>query len=490
MRVAVIGAGFAGLAAASDLADAGVDVVVLEARDRVGGRVWSMPLDPGDAASPVIERGAEFVLDGYDTMARYASRLGLTLADTGMSYYVRQPVGAPGVSTATMIAAGRRLATALDERPRCSVTDLVNAVGLDPAVADAVVARVEISCAQRADRLDAEVLRHIAAFEPLPSHRVAGGNMQIAERLAERLGRRVRLGCPVRGIDRTAGIDVTGDVTRAAAGDVNRPGRGLDAPAVRLLTDDGALEADRVVVAVPLPVLRDLPITPAVPAYQRDVWASAVVGVAAKLHVALTRPAGTSAVMSVPDRFWSWTARDASGAVPDVVNCFAGSPGALDGLAVAAGPGRWLHRLRDTRPDLSIESASAVLSTWADDPWARCAYLAQPVAGDVAATVGPLHFAGEHTAGEWSGLMEGALRSGRRAAAEVLAVGPPQRSTVSGAARAEHRGGPSVILDGATPRCQPEGNSGSSGSEGYGVRVRFLRGPKLRDHSGDVADAS
>ena len=381
MRVAVIGAGFAGLAAASDLTDAGVDVVVLEARDRVGGRVWSMPLDATDATSPVIERGAEFVLDGYDTMAWYASRLGLTLADTGMSYYVRQPVGAPGVSTATMIAAGRRLAAALDEQPRCSVTELVRAVGLDPAVANAVVARVEISCAQRADLLDAEVLRHIAAFEPLPSHRVAGGNVQIAERLAQRIARRIRLGCPVRGIDWTSSFHVTGGPAGDVTGGVHRSGRGLDGPAVRLLTDDGPLEADRVVVAVPLPVLRELPITPSVPAYQRDVWASAVVGVAAKLHVALTRPAVTSAVMSVPDRFWSWTARDASGAVPDVVNCFAGSPAALDGLAVAAGPDRWVERLRDTRPDLSIESASAVLTTWADDPWARCAYLAQPVEG-------------------------------------------------------------------------------------------------------------
>jgi monoamine oxidase len=39
----------------------------------------------------------------------------------------------------------------------------------------------------------------------------------------------------------------------------------------------------------------------------------------------------------------------------------------------------------------------------------------------LARPIGPLHFAGEHTAGEWAGLMEGALRSGERAAREVLA---------------------------------------------------------------------
>ena len=53
MRVVVAGAGFAGLMAAYRVAQAGHDVVVLEARDRVGGRVWSQELIPGDSISPV-----------------------------------------------------------------------------------------------------------------------------------------------------------------------------------------------------------------------------------------------------------------------------------------------------------------------------------------------------------------------------------------------------------------------------------------------------
>ena len=66
-----------------------------------------------------------------------------------------------------------------------------------------------------------------------------------------------------------------------------------------------------------------------------------------------------------------------------------------------------------------------MLTTWSDDEWTRGAYRAdglheQP--GDdeaLARPVGTLHFAGEHTAGPLSGLMEGALRSGLRAAAEI-----------------------------------------------------------------------
>ena len=71
--------GFAGLAAADALVAAGVDVIVLEARDRVGGRVWSRELENG----AVVELGAEFILPGNDTMRSYVDRFSLGLWDEG-----------------------------------------------------------------------------------------------------------------------------------------------------------------------------------------------------------------------------------------------------------------------------------------------------------------------------------------------------------------------------------------------------------------------
>ena len=79
--------------------------------------------------------------------------------------------------------------------------------------------------------------------------------------------------------------------------------------------------------------------------------------------------------MSVPDRYWCWTATGHDGAVAPVLNCFAGSPRALDGLRLDDGPAGWLARVAALRPDLDL-AADAVLTTWDDDPWARGAYRA------------------------------------------------------------------------------------------------------------------
>ena len=396
-RTVVIGAGFAGLAAASELADRGLDVLVLEARGRVGGRVWSEHVEvPGGSA--VIERGAEFVLEGYDELRRLAGRHGLALVDTGMSYYVREPRGV-AVDVAALQAAGREVARAAASSDRGSVAELVHGLDLPREVAEAVLARVEISCGQGSERVSTDVLDHVAAFERLPSHRIAGGNQGLALAMASQLGERVLLDTPVRGIE---------------------PGR--------VLTGDGEVAADHVIVTLPLPLQRELPCAPPLPDCKHEALERAGFGHAAKLHVPLAGPPATSAVMSVPDRYWCWTAEERAGTVAPVLNCFAGSPRALDRLRVDDGPGAWLDRLTDLRGDLELATESAVLTTWSDDPWTRGAYRVEGPgarAGDddlLAAPVDTLHFAGEHTAGAWSGLMEGALRSGLRAAAEVAAA--------------------------------------------------------------------
>jgi monoamine oxidase len=182
--------------------------------------------------------------------------------------------------------------------------------------------------------------------------------------------------------------------------------------------------ARHAIVAVPAAVLKTLPFAPALPADKVAALARLPIATAAKLFVPLTARAEPSATLSVPERYWAWTALGADGEVTPVVNCFAGSPTAVERLRVADGPATWVASLRRLRPDLELDEAGAVVSTW-DDPWARGVYsVASPAAEPedqelICRTEGPLVFCGEHTARGDGGLMEGALRSGLRAAEVV-----------------------------------------------------------------------
>jgi monoamine oxidase len=162
---------------------------------------------------------------------------------------------------------------------------------------------------------------------------------------------------------------------------------------------------------------------PPLPTALADPLGQITYGHAAKLFVPLRHPPEPSAVMNVPERYWTWTATGEAGRPQPVVSAFAGSERALDALDVGIGPERWLDSLTGLRDDLELDPGGSLLSTWADDPWARAAYSTSPpasVAEAVEEPAGPLAFAGEHTAGPHAALMEGAIRSGRRAAHSLM----------------------------------------------------------------------
>ena len=413
-RVCVIGAGFAGLAAAVALAEGGLEPLVLEARERVGGRVHSRRLANG----AVVELGAEFVEDDHETLTATAARLGLAMAPAGMAYGDREPRGGLGTDRATVLAEVARLRDLLTERtagaaggpdapdllgPGRSVAEVLDGLPLDPAAREAIAARLQISTGQPVGELAATVLGHAgSSFSTRESLRVAGGNQRIALRLAERLPGAVHLGVPVQAVS-------------------------WSGPGVRVAVEGAELDAEACLLAVPASVMGRIRFDPPLPDWKAAALGRVAYGHAAKLFVPLRRVPPASAVLSVPDHYWTWTAQGADGAVQPVVSAFAGSAPALGALEVAAGPATWRRRLAALRPDLDLDRG-AVLSTWDDDPWIEAAYSTRTPAfrpgdpGLLARPVGPLHFAGEHTAGPWSGLMEGALRSGHRAATGLLAA--------------------------------------------------------------------
>jgi monoamine oxidase len=391
--VIVVGAGFAGLAAAERLLADGWEVTVFEARERVGGRVHSRRLENG----AVVELGAEFVLPGHELLRATAERLGLALYEKGTLYGDREPRGGQPVTRDELAEAVRALPSL---RGR-SVEDALAGVASEGARA-VLGARVAVSTGYELDDQPASVLAEGASsFGDFPSHGVAGGNQELAHALARAVGDRLHLGAPVERIDWSS----HGVVVRAAGAE---------------------LAADACVIAVPAPHTLELVLDPPLPGRKRAALEAVRYGRAAKLFLPLAEPAGPSATLSVPGRFWTYTQHAPDGSQLPVACSFAGSGSALARLRVDDGPSAWTEAVRGLRPNLTVADAAPTLSTWDDDPWARAAYSARSLAspledGLLALAVGPLAFAGEHTAGEWHALMEGALRSGVRAAGDVAA---------------------------------------------------------------------
>jgi monoamine oxidase len=383
MQVVVVGAGLAGLAAADELARARTDVVVLEARDRVGGRVHSV-----EFAGATVERGAEWILPGNTTVEQLAARFGLTLAVKGAKYGDREPRGGEAVTREEILEAAARIRE-LDPSGHGSIAERLRELNATPAVYEALLARIDISAGHPANDIDdAGLAESGASFGDFDCHTVAGGNQRVATALAEGLD--VRLHEPVRHIEWS---------------DTHARVNGVD--------------ADAVVIATPAATTTEIEFDPPLPDAKRNALESVVYGQVAKLFVPLRTPVPPSATMNVPGRFWCYTQLGPDGEPLPVLGSFAGTIDAVERLQ----PERWKSALAQLRPDLDLDSETLHV-TWHDDPWARGGYSARSIASpmddeELQRPLGCLTFAGEHTAGEWHGLMEGALRSGLRAAAQL-----------------------------------------------------------------------
>ena len=399
-RVVVVGAGLAGLAAADALLTAGVDVTVLEARDRVGGRVWSVPFAGG-----IVERGAEFVLPCNTAVEAVAARFGLRLAPKGTPYGRREPRGAEAVPPADLEAVFDRIADGYAPLPGANtLADAIERLELEPRLAALIRARLEVSMGHPADDLRSDVLGEGAAtFGDFESYTVAGGNAELARALAGELGGRIHLSSPVRRLR-------------------------WDEEGVNVWTDSGELAARAAVIAIPTAPLADIDFDPALRGPTAEALGSVRYGQNAKLFVRLRAPSPPSAIMSVRRRFWSYTQLDPRGEPAPFVTAYTGTTDAVQALADPDSLGGWIEEVAALRPDLELDREVAMLSTWHDDPWVRGSYSARSVSSplrdaELATPLGPLFFAGEHTAGDWHGLMEGALRSGERAAGQLLEAG-------------------------------------------------------------------
>lgn len=388
MRIVVVGAGLAGLAAAWTARAAGHEVTVLEARDRVGGRTWSHEIAPG----VVVERGGEWIGADQHVIRRFCADLGLPIAPHGVSFHRRMVRGRlPGLDELE----GTLEAVSKEIPPEdCSVAEAFEAALGERYAEDPAYLRIVTSTAGDPARASARF--HVARAEAAGidgAGRVVGGNQRISQELAHRLGT-VRLSTPVHTI--------------------GREGVGL--------ADGGTVPADRVVVAVPLALLDSLTWDPGFPDRWREGLAHVATGTAVKLSLPALRdrPRG---VQHPQQSWWAWNSLDYSGrAGIGAVSAFAGGDAARTALDVEHGPGRWTKELSRLRHDLRAHPEHALLTDWATERWTEGGY-SHVLTGHTSAAsalltepAGNLVLAGEYTDPEDSGTMNGALASGVRAA--------------------------------------------------------------------------
>jgi monoamine oxidase len=392
-QVAVVGAGVAGMIAARRLADHGLDVVVLEARHRVGGRLWSHRL-PNDE---VVELGGEWISTGQAAVMSLAAELGLGLVDTGMDFISRDPVGGPSIPASEHA----RLAAALAARmgrigseglASMTAADLVDGLGESGPAMTVLRSRLQGTAAASLDSIAAaEIGEEFGIGDAGGYVRIEDGN----DRLAIELG---------SGIDLRHGRLVTGlrqntDVAHVLAGEEE-------------------YVASAVVLAVPLGVLRNLEFQPALPTALRTVLASLRMGQGAKVAIATGEEPQLFRRQDMDIPAWYWTGLGVGGTVRGAVTGFAGS-----GEGVSALIAEPMARLRRAAPECDL-TGELVIADWGSDPLAGGCY---SVIGPgqranlaiLSEPFGRVHLAGEHVNG--SGTIEGAILSGEAAAGSVMA---------------------------------------------------------------------
>jgi monoamine oxidase len=440
--VAVVGAGLAGLSAARALTDAGRDVVVLEARDRVGGRTLNEPIGEGK----VVELGAQWVGPTQERIAALISELGLETFPTygkGANVFergerVRRYRGTiPKLNPLALAETGlvlsrlNRLARSVPaeapwEAPRAADWDSmtfeswmrrnVRSAGARDLV------RLAIEGVWAAEPRDISLLhvlfyvRSAGSLELLldtdggaQQDRVVGGTQLISMRMAEALESAVVLESPVRSIAHSS-------------------------QGVTVRSDRAAVRARRAIVATPPTLAGRIAYEPALPAIRDGLCQRMAQGSVVKCMAVYERPFWRE--LGLSGQLTSTRGPVSVGfdnSPPD------GSPGVLLGFLEgrAAREGATLDA--DARRTAVLESLKRAFGAeaanpehyvdkaWASDEWARGCYGGfMPPGGwldhgaALRAPIGAIHWAGAETASVWNGYMDGAVSSGERAATEVL----------------------------------------------------------------------
>ncbi len=428
----VAGAGLAGLSAARDLLRRGVDVHVVEAQERPGGRVRTVR----DADGVHAEAGGEFIDGPHEAIRTLARGLRLPLArvlrdgfglalDDGRRTTLHDGPDRPWRAIA------RRLRPLVEAyRDSGATWDGPAAVAIARRSVDALVppdarpahARAFVEALRGFYLADPEALSGLVLIDQLlageppgrtDAWRVRGGNDRLIEAMARDVRRRGRLEvrCTVRAIAQ----DARGVRLGVTAADGRRR----------------QIAADYAIVTFPPPLVRACAFDPPLPARQHDALGALAMGAATKVSLRFDRawwrrPGRPNAFGSNLPCGAVWEAAEEQRAA--VLTLLGGASASATLAAAAARPGGVNALLRLLGTPSSPGSAIGGAVSWEHERWAAGGYAVFGPGFDprdrrlLSAAHGRVLFAGEHTSERWPGFMNGAVESGQAAARHVLAL--------------------------------------------------------------------
>ena len=436
VSVLVAGAGLAGLSAAHDLTAQGATVTVVEPRSRVGGRVWT--IRDGFGEGQHAEAGGDMIDEEHHEMRRLAEEVGLKLTQIlrgGFGYVRPDDAGKPRILSRSAVRGWDRLADELDslttpyKRAERRWDSPITADIARQSVAawlDTVKADQELRATAAGLRgfflADPDELSLIALVDQFaesdsaaPGHmyRIQGGNDRLAAKLAEPLGSRLHLNTDVIALShRGSGVRASVKNKRSMA----------------------QINCDYAVLTMPATLVRRIPITPALPAQQHDAMSRLKYGKATRTLLQFSRrfwriPGRPRAFGSAMPFGAIWEGNEDQRGRGGILSLLAGggASDATQAIVAKHGP-RGIVDALEWLGSRNAELTASRQIVWEQDPYARGGYAFFDPAFDpslrawLARPFGRLFFAGEHTSIKWQGYMNGAVESGRRAAAEVAAV--------------------------------------------------------------------